>query len=331
MRGQLAPKLLASAASVHPAGPRLRLGISPSSQATTWPELRATARLVDRLGYDHLWGLDHLYATFGDPHQPMFEGWILLAAYAMTTKRVRLGHLVGANAFRNPGLVAKMATTLDHISGGRAILGLGGGWFELEHLAHGIDFGSSPGQRLDWLDEAVGMIRGVLDGEEVTHAGQRYRADKLRHSPLPLQTRLPILIGGSGEKKTLRTVARYADYWNAEGPPELLAQKDEVLRRHCANVGRDESEIERTVVCKMVIRNTVAEARSVWEKLVAHNRPRPDERDRNPWLGSSEEIAARMRGYVGIGFRTLIVELLAPHDVETIERLIGEVRPLVEA
>jgi len=130
----------------------VRLGVLLWSQATDWPSFEAGARTVDRLGYDHLWTWDHLYAIFGNPYQPIFEGWMTLAAWAKTTARTRLGLLVGANTFRNPGLVARLATTLDHLSGGRAILGLGGAWFELEHQAHGIDFGRSAGERLDWLD-----------------------------------------------------------------------------------------------------------------------------------------------------------------------------------
>ena len=146
--------------------------------------------------------------------------------------------MVGANTFRNPGLVAKLATTVDHISDGRAILGIGGAWMEPEHRAHGIEFGSGFGQRLDWLDEAVGAMRGVLDGGSVTSApGGRYRFDDLRQQPLPVQKRLPIMIGGSGEKKTLRTVAKYADMWNAMGPLELMAHKVEVLQGHCEAVG----------------------------------------------------------------------------------------------
>src|SRR5918999_6568085 len=132
-----------------------RLGILLWNQATDWPSYEASARRVDELGYDHLWTWDHLYAIFGDPYQPIFEGWSVLAGWAGATERTRLGLLVGANTFRNPGLVAKTAATLDHISDGRAILGIGGAWFELEHQAHGIEFGTGFGQRLDWLDEAV--------------------------------------------------------------------------------------------------------------------------------------------------------------------------------
>ena len=222
------------------------------------------ARRVDRLGYDHLWTWDHLYAIFGDPYQPILEGWTPLAAWAMATERTRLGLLVGANTFRNPGLAAKTAATLDHISGGRAILGVGGAWIDLEHQAHGIDFGSGFGQRLDWMDEAVGAMRDLLDGRSVTSApGGHYAFDDLRHQPRPIQPRLPIMIGGRGEKKTLRSVAKYADMWNAMGSVEVMAHKVDVLRGHCDAVGRDIDEIEFTLGVKLTIRDSKAEAERV--------------------------------------------------------------------
>jgi alkanesulfonate monooxygenase SsuD/methylene tetrahydromethanopterin reductase-like flavin-dependent oxidoreductase (luciferase family) len=311
----------------------LKLGMLLWSQAATYPEMRDAARRVDRLGYEHLWTWDHLYAIYGDPYQPILEGWSLLNAWAEATERVRLGLLVGANTFRNPALVAKLAVTLDHVSGGRAILGLGGAWFELEHAAHGIDFGSGDGERLDRLDESVGIIRAVLDGEAVTHAGRAYRTDALVGMPRPVQARLPIMIGGGGEKKTLRTVAKYADMSNVFGDPETLRRKDAVIRAHCAEVGRDERDIERTVGCKVVIRDSAAEARRVWAAQMRHNRtPEADwDGPDTLWLGTPADIAATIRQRVGAGFSTVIVELPAPYDVETIERLIGEVKPMVDA
>jgi alkanesulfonate monooxygenase SsuD/methylene tetrahydromethanopterin reductase-like flavin-dependent oxidoreductase (luciferase family) len=312
----------------------LKLGILLWSQASTWDEQLEAAKLVDRLGYNHLWTWDHLYAIFGDPYQPIFEGWASLAAWAMATDNTRLGLLVGANTFRNPGLVAKIAGTLDHISRGRAILGIGGAWMELEHRAHGIDFGSGFGQRLDWLDESVAAMRGVLDGRSVTSApGGRYAFDDLRHSPLPVQKRLPIMIGGSGEKKTLRTVARYADMWNAMGPVDVMAHKVDVLRRHCDEVGRDIAEIEFTLGIKATIRDSEAEAVRVWKAAAEHNRtPLADVADDDTfWNGTAEQLADRLRPYTDLGFRTVISEQPAPYDVETFERLIGEVKPLVDA
>jgi alkanesulfonate monooxygenase SsuD/methylene tetrahydromethanopterin reductase-like flavin-dependent oxidoreductase (luciferase family) len=311
----------------------LKTGILLWSQAATWPDMLDAAKRVDRLGYDHLWTWDHLYAIFGDPYQPIVEGWTALAAWAMATERTRLGLLVGANTFRNPGLTAKLASTLDQISNGRAILGIGGAWFDLEHRAHGIDFGSGFGQRLDWMDESVGAMRAVLDGASVTsEPGGHYAFDDLRHQPLPIQRRLPILIGGSGEKKTLRSVARYADMWNAMGPLEVMAHKVDVLREHCATVGRDIDEIEFTLGVKLTIRDSKAEAERVRWAAMEHNRtPRAEvEDDDTFWQGSPEEIADQLRPYVELGFRTVISEQPAPYDVETFERFIGEVKPLID-
>ncbi len=311
----------------------LKFGVLLWNQATTWPDYQAAVERVDALGYDHIWAWDHLYAIFGDPLQPIFEGWASLAASAMATKRVRLGLLVGANTFRNPGLVANLATTLDHISGGRAILGLGGAWMEEEHRAYGIDFGSGFGQRLDWLEESVAACRALLDGEAVTSApGGRYAFDDARLAPLPVQPHLPIMIGGSGEKKTLRTVARHADLWNAMGTVEFVAHKVEVLRRHCEEAGRDPGEIEFTLGFKATIRDSEAEAVRVWKAAMEHNRtPLSEvEDDDTFWNGTPEQLAERLAPYVELGFRTAITEQPAPYDTETLERLIGQVKPLVE-
>ena len=311
-----------------------RLGILLWSQATDWTSFETAARRVDELGYEHLWTWDHLYAIFGDPYQPIFEGHTTLAAWAMVTRKVRLGLMVGANTFRNPGLVAKMATNLDHMSGGRAILGLGAAWFELEHTAYGIEFGRSVGERLDWMDEAVEAIRHLVDGEEFSSTGGgRYRFDHLRMDPAAVQGRLPIMIGGGGERKTLLTVAKYADMWNAMGSVELLLHKDEVLRAHCAAVGRASDEIERTTACKPVIRTTEAAARRAWEAQMGHNRtPMSEvEDDETFWVGTPEQLAERMIARRRIGFHTFIAEMASPYDEETLERWIGEVKPMVDA
>ncbi len=311
----------------------LRLGILLWSQATTWPEMLSTARRVEALGYDHLWTWDHVYAIFGDPYQPIFEGYTTLAAWAMATERIRLGLLVGANTFRNPSLVAKMITTIDHASNGRAMAGLGGAWFEHEHLRDGFDFGSGFGQRLDWLDEAVGVVRGLLDGEQVTsEPGGRYAFDHAIHSPAPVQRHVPIMIGGSGEKKTLRTVARYADMWNAMGPLDVMKRTVEVLRGHCEAVGRDPSEIEFTIGLKATIRDSQAEAERVWREHMEDNRTPLSEvaDDDTFWNGTPEQLAERLAPYVELGFTTAISETPAPYDDESLERLIGQVKPLVE-
>ncbi len=312
----------------------LKLGILLWSQAAAWPEMLDAAKRVDRLGYDSLWTWDHVYAIFGDPYQPIFEGYASLAAWAMATERTRLGLLVGANTFRNPGLVAKAIATIDHISNGRAIAGLGGAWFDLEHQAHGIDFGSGFGQRLDWLDESVAAVRRLLDGGTVTsEPGGHYAFAQAVHHPVPVQRHLPIMIGGGGEKKTLRTVARYADIWNVMGTVEEMARKVEVLRGHCEAVGRDPAEIEFTLGIKATIRDSEAEAERAWRAAMEHNRtPLSEVADDNTfWNGTPQQLAERLAPYVELGFRTVLSEQPAPYDVETLERLIGEVKPLVDA
>ena len=172
-----------------------------------------------------------------------------------------------------------MTTTLDHVSGGRMILGLGAGWFAREHEAFGFDFGTGFGERLDRLGEAVPLIRRLLDGETVTHEGRFYRFDEAICAPRPVQDRVPILIGGSGPKKTLPLVARYADLWNTYGSPDELAASDAILRAACEAVGRDEREIERTVNVNVVIRRTRGEAERAWAGWM---RSPPDAGGRGP-------------------------------------------------
>jgi alkanesulfonate monooxygenase SsuD/methylene tetrahydromethanopterin reductase-like flavin-dependent oxidoreductase (luciferase family) len=250
----------------------------------------------------------------------------------MATQRIKIGLMVGANTFRNPGLVAKMATTFDHVSGGRAILGLGGAWFELEHREFGIEFGRSPGERLDWLDESVGSIRALMAGQKVTSpAGGRYHFQDLTINPLPVQKRLPILIGGNGRTKTLRTLAKYGDLWNAFGLPAEVKELDGVLRQHCEEVGRDEREIERSINLWMIIRDSEAAARQEWAAEMELNRTplaRATEPSR-PVFGTPETIAERLSEYCDVGFTTVMVEIPAPYDRETLERLAREVMPKV--
>jgi alkanesulfonate monooxygenase SsuD/methylene tetrahydromethanopterin reductase-like flavin-dependent oxidoreductase (luciferase family) len=309
-----------------------KLGVLLWSQSTDWPSFERAARRVDELGYEHLWTWDHLHAIFGEPQQNIFEGWISLGAWAKATSRVRLGLLVGANTFRNPGLVAKLATTLDHISDGRAILGLGGAWFDYEHQRHGIDFGAGFGERLDWMDESVAAVRTLLDGGSVTSADGRYQFDDLRQEPLPVQRHLPIMIGGSGEKKTLRTIARYADMWNGMGSIETMRHKMDVLLEHCATVGRDPNQIIKTTALKPVIRDSVEEAQKVWRAQMANNKtPMSDVEDDETFVnGPSELVAEQLIALKELGFTEAIAEMAAPYDEETLERFIGEVKPLVD-
>jgi alkanesulfonate monooxygenase SsuD/methylene tetrahydromethanopterin reductase-like flavin-dependent oxidoreductase (luciferase family) len=306
----------------------IKTGVLPFPQYTDWQSLMRIGRRIDELGYDAIWTWDHLYPIQGDWRGPIFEGYMTLAGYAAVTKRATLGLMVGANPFRNPALVVKIVTALDHMSDGRAVLGIGGAWFGREHEAFGLDFGSGFGERLDWLDEAVELMRDMLRGREATARGPRYSAKKVRNDPPPVQERLPILIGGSGERKTLHTVAKYADAWNAGGDIAKVRHKEEVLRRWCDEVGRDHTEIERTYGAGgVVIRDDPAEAKRVKDAMSRHN---------GGWagpehLGTAEQIADWLSPFVDLGFRNILFDAPQPHDDETIERFIKEVKPMLES
>jgi F420-dependent oxidoreductase-like protein len=298
----------------------MRLGVLLWPQRTTWGSFRDAALAAERSGADALWTWDHLMAIVGPWEEPILEGWSLLAGLAEATDRVKLGLLVAANTFRNPGLTAKLATTLDQMSDGRAILGLGGAWFEREHDGYGLDFGHGVGERLDRLDEATMLIRRLLDGQRVTHRGTYYQFHDAVCAPRPVQDRLPIMIGGSGPQKTLRTTARYADQWNLFGSVSEAIERNRVLDQRCAEVGRDPAAIERTIAKSIVIRDDAAEARAVFEAgLRGHGVEDPSASV--AITGSPAAVAAQLRPYLDAGFEQVIVALREPFDRETIERL----------
>jgi alkanesulfonate monooxygenase SsuD/methylene tetrahydromethanopterin reductase-like flavin-dependent oxidoreductase (luciferase family) len=308
----------------------VRIGAAFWVQRTDWPSLRDAVVAAEDAGADDLWIDDHLLSDEGDADDPKLEGWSTLAAVAAVTSRARLGLLVAANTIRNPGLTAKLATTLDHVSGGRSILGLGGGWFAEEHEAFGIrEFGSGFGERLDRLAEAVELVRALLDGERVTHDGRFYRMRDAVCAPRPVQPHLPILIGGSGPTKTLPLVARFADLWNGYGSPSTLGASDAILRARCAEIGRDPEDIERTVNLNVVVRSTAREAERVWAGYAAAHRPREGE-GRLLVGGPVEVVADALAAYAAAGFRHPILIFRTPWDLETIGAL-GEIREALDA
>ena len=298
----------------------MRFGLQLWSQSTDWPTFRDAALSAEANGWDSIWTWDHLLAIQGPWEQPIFEGWGLLHAVAAITSRVRIGLMVGANTFRNPGVTTKLVTTLDHVSNGRAVLGIGGAWFEREHEAFGLDFGASVGERLDKLEEAVPLMRRLFDGERVSHEGRFYTLVDALCEPRPVQAHLPILVGGSGPKKTLRTVARHADAWNTNGSVETVKGQIDILASHCADAGRDMAEIEMTVSFPTIIRGTAEEAEGVRRAQLAENGI-PDPEVIPTLMGPPETIAETFRPYRELGFSTVIVRMPAPFDRETIDRL----------
>jgi alkanesulfonate monooxygenase SsuD/methylene tetrahydromethanopterin reductase-like flavin-dependent oxidoreductase (luciferase family) len=323
------------AASLAWMNDEIRFGALCWNQYSDWPSFLDAGRRADRTGFYSLWTWDHLYPIVGSERGPMFEAYVTLAAWAQATERVRLGLMVGANPFRNPALVAKMVTTLDHISGGRMYLGIGSAWFDAEAEAFGIEFGESPGERLRWLREALPVMRGMLGGEEPSASGPRYSARAVRNDPPPVQDKLPILIGGGGEKVTLRLVARYGDANNigiAAGYDGFM-RKEEALRRHCEEVGRDEREIERTFnVGPMIIRDSREEAIRVLEQTLARNGGAAKWNGRSASdqpTGTPEHVVEVLLPFVRAGYRHVVVGFPAPYDAETMERVIGEVQPML--
>ena len=317
----------------HSTGPAtlrgMKLGAAFWLNDTDWPSLREAISAADAAGFDSLWFDDHLLCDEGAPTDPKLEGWTVAAAAAAITTRATIGHLVTANTFRNPGLLAKMAATLDHVSGGRAVLGIGAGWFEDEHRAFGLDFGASVGERIDRMGEAVDLIRRLLDGEVVTHDGRFYHLTDAVCAPMPIQRPFPLLIGGSGPKRTLPLVARHADLWNAYGTPEVIRANGAVLAGACAAIGRDPSEVEWTVTLNVAVRDDLVSAEAAFAAMLAHNAPQQHERDLDA-AGSPAEVAAALRSYAAAGIGHAMWVLRPPWDLETIRR-VGEVRAALGA
>src|SRR5215467_5497608 len=253
--------MIASRRNSHP----VRVGIKLSQQLCTIEQQRAVWALADEAGFDHLWIFDHFNPIGSGPLDGViWEGWTLLAAMTEATRQVRIGNMVTGNTYRHPGVLAKIATTVDHLSGGRLEFGLGAGWAEVEHTMPGLEF-PGVGERLRRLGEACQVVKKLWTEERADFEGRYYRLTGALAMPKPLQKPYPpIWIGGGGERKTLRIVAQHADVWNmAGGSIEDGRHKVEVLKRHCEDVGRDVAEIRLSVQLRLAPDDVDASLRQV--------------------------------------------------------------------
>jgi F420-dependent oxidoreductase-like protein len=273
--------------------------------ADLFDHVAGLATAAEDAGFHSVWVMDHFFQLppLGGPDQPMLEAYTLLGALAARTQRVQLGTLVTGVTYRNPGILAKIVTTLDVISRGRAILGIGGAWYDVEHQGLGVDYPSDR-VRLDMLEEAVQICRAMFTGDDVSFAGQHYRLDHARSLPRPVQPGGPrIMIGGGGEKRTLRLVAKYADQCNVTGNVGTLARKIEVLHSHCAEVGRDPAEIGVTWMTPLILTTSSQNTAEVNEILAASASP---EEIAGFTVGQPHEIPDLVAGHIDAGANEVI-------------------------
>lgn len=315
----------------------LRIGFQVWGQFVDWQDLMAVGSRIDALGFDGLWSNDHLLPVAGGgeaAHEleagPVWDGWMTLMGWAAATRSVRLGCLVSSVSYRNPTLLVKMATALDHASGGRAVLGIGAGWHAAEHRAFGFSY-PSLAERLDRLEEAARICRQMLDGEAATLRGRWQSAEALRNDPGPVQAHLPLLVGGSGERRTLPIVARDADIWNGEGDPETYARKSDRLDGLCREAGRSPAEVRRSVgLPPPLIRADRREAvGTLAEALTRHGLERAEAMaaaESSPLVGPPEQITERLRAYAAAGAEEVMFDWPTPSDDETLQALAGPVR-----
>ena len=262
----------------------------------SWDEIRRSAVHSEDQGWDGVWFADHFLPPAGEVTDPCHEVWSVLAGLGDATSRVRLGPLVCGNTYRNPGVLLKQAVSADHVSGGRMVLGLGSGWLESEHTAFGIEYGTFT-DRFQKLEEALQIIRGMRDGESgTTFSGQHYDFQDAPLSPKPIG-KLPILLGGGGEKKTLRMVAQYADEWNVWADNEIMAHKISVLDQHCEKLGRDPSEVQRSAVALLFLCDSEEKAQKIRDQGI----PRPC------LIGTAEQLQEQMATFAEMGVDEVIV------------------------
>jgi F420-dependent oxidoreductase-like protein len=307
-----------------PQGWKMELS-SIDGAAGKWDKAVEIAKLAEELGFDSLWVYDHVHNVPRPANEAVFECWTVMAAISQLTSRIRLGQMVGCTSYRNPALLAKITSTVDVISGGRLDWGIGAGWYENEYRSYGYEF-PKPAQRIKMLEETVEIVTRMWTEPTATFKGEHYEVSRAYCDPKPLQQpRPPVLIGGGGEQLTLRVVAKHADRSNFGGNPEQWEHKREVLRAHCASVGRDFDEIQLTWSPEVFIRATedevlAADTRSLWGE------PAESWRAGN-LVGTPEQVCEKLRTYVDLGLGGVIPWCSDYPDTETMTLLATEVMP----
>ena len=306
-----------------PQGWKMELASIDGAEAK-WQHAVDTSVRAEELGYDHLWVYDHFHNVPLPAHEAMFEAWTTVAAISQRTSRIRLGQMVGCTGYRNPALLAKITSTVDVISGGRLDWGIGAGWYEHEYKAYGYPFPSA-GLRIGMLEDCVEIVKRMWTEPDATYEGKHFSVDGAQCDPKPLQQpHPPIWIGGGGERKTLKVVAKHATHSNFGGKPHEWAHKAEVLKGHCADVGRDYDGITKTWSPEVFIRPTEAEVgtetRSFWGE------PFDSWRAGN-LVGTPEQVAEKLQTYIDLGCTGFVPWCSDYPDLTSMELFATEVMP----
>lgn len=266
------------------------------------------ARTAEDVGFESVWVMDHFYQLppLGGPDQPMLEAYTLLGALAASTTKAKLGTLVTGVTYRNPSMLAKIITTLDVISKGRAILGIGAAWYDVEHEGLGFDFPSVK-ERMDRLEDAVQICRAMFREDKASFEGEHYAIKEARNLPRPIQSGGPeIMIGGGGEKRTLKLVAQYADMCNVVGDPAGMRHKIDVIHRHCKDVGRDPEEVRITRMATLALTSSPEETAQTREFITAAAGPEAASAFN---IGQEDDIVAQVDELIDAGVDTFIFNM----------------------
>jgi F420-dependent oxidoreductase-like protein len=298
----------------------MRFSVWPNA-SQSWDNILATSRHAADTGWDGVWIADHFMPNAADVSGPVLECWTVLAGLAASVPRVRLGAMVTGNTYRHPAVLANIVAAADQISGGRIVLGIGAGWQENEHEAYGLPFPPTA-DRLAMLDEACAVLKGLLHQDRTTFDGRFYQLRDAPLAPKPANPNIPLLIGGGGEKVTLRIAARWADEWNTWGTPEVLGHKAQVLARHCEDAGRDPAEIAHSAQALLFLSND--------ESWLAERRAAPPVA-LPTMIGTVDQVRQQVAAYAKAG----VDELLIPDMTlgsgsrarDTLDLFLSEVAP----